>query len=182
MHNHPPEDSWATRPLGELIDHILAVHHEPERGELVRLQESSRAIAKEYGIRHPETLEVHAMIGSLAAELEAHMLREEMVLFPYIRELEAAERVSMPGFGTVAHPIRVMMRDHDVVFGILGRIREISRDFTVPNDGDPIYHALYGALDAFERDVRRHVRLENESLFPRAVRLEAKRASEDPEP
>jgi len=41
-----------------------------------------------------------------------------------------------------------------------------------PANACPSYKGLYHALDEFERDLHRHVHLENNILFPRAVELE----------
>lgn len=171
-----PDDVWERCPLGDLVAHVVAVHHERERAELTRLQTMASDLTRTHGLRHPEMLEVQAMLVSLANELEPHMLREEMVLFPYIRDLEAGDVAPNAAFGTVTHPLRALAGDHQVVTGILDRLRALTEDFAAPIDAGFACDTFYGALADFERGLQRHLQLEERVLFPRAVRLEAKRA------
>jgi regulator of cell morphogenesis and NO signaling len=166
-------DIWQTRTLTQLMAHIVSVHHEPDRRELARLSGLSTTVAKLHGGRHPETLEVQAMVAMLSSELEPHMMKEEMVLFPYIRELESTDDVRMPGFGTVTQPIRMMTRDHEVVKGMLLRLADLTNGFVAPPDVSASYRALCRSLEALDRELYQHMHLENDILFPRAVRLEA---------
>lgn len=54
----------------------------------------------------------------------------------------------------------------------LEMLRALTAGFTVPADGCPAYDACYRALEAFDRDLRTHIHLENNVLFPQAVALE----------
>jgi regulator of cell morphogenesis and NO signaling len=109
-------------------------------------------------------------------ELFAHMMKEENVLFPYLVKMEVALRngCSAPAgvFGSVEVPISRMLADHDDAGELAGRIRTLSADFCPPEDACPTYRALYQGLEEFERDLHRHVHLENNILFPRALEME----------
>jgi regulator of cell morphogenesis and NO signaling len=103
------------------------------------------------------------------------MLKEEQVLFPYVRELAATavsgRHVPSP-FGTVEDPIRMMEREHREAADELRLIRELTNGYVAPADGCTTYSVCMAELDRFERDLHRHVHLENNILFPKAVALE----------
>ena len=77
-----------------------------------------------------------------------------------------------PMFGTVRNPVRMMMVEHDGAGDMLRRIRQLSDDFTPPADACVSYQTLYRALEELEMDLHRHIHLENNILFPRAVEME----------
>jgi regulator of cell morphogenesis and NO signaling len=104
------------------------------------------------------------------------MRKEEQVLFPYIEQMENTlrrhESIPVPWFGTVRHPVRMMMLEHDSAAKVLEKMRQLSSDYTVPADGSSSFKVLYQALEAFERDLQQHIHLENNILFPRALQME----------
>jgi regulator of cell morphogenesis and NO signaling len=104
------------------------------------------------------------------------MWKEEQVLFPYLLELEAAEREHRrpwPSFfGSVENPIRIMEREHDQAGDELRTIRELTDGYRTPDDGCTTYGVALAELERFERDLHAHVHLENNVLFPRAVAIE----------
>jgi len=75
-------------------------------------------------------------------------------------------------FGSVENPIRMMEREHDEAGEAVRAIRELTRDYVTPDDGCTTYGVTMRELQQFERDLHRHVHLENNVLFPAEVRLE----------
>ncbi|MGC9945480.1 MAG: hemerythrin domain-containing protein [Bryobacteraceae bacterium] len=96
---------------------------------------------------------------ALRQELEAHMMKEELVLFPMIRA----------GSSSVANPIRVMEQEHDSAGLALERMRAVTGNYTLPTDACNSYRALFAGLQELEADLHRHIHLENNILFPRAA-------------
>jgi regulator of cell morphogenesis and NO signaling len=132
-------------------------------------------VVEAHGENHPELATVKEVFGSLKAELEPHMFKEEQVLFPAIRQLEqSADDPSFP-FGTVANPIRMMEQEHDDAGYALSRLHTLTRDYKVPEGACNTYRAMLAGLRHLERDMHRHVHKENSILFPRAIELGAKR-------
>jgi regulator of cell morphogenesis and NO signaling len=78
-------------------------------------------------------------------------------------------------FGTVANPIRMMEREHQEVGDVMRIIRELTRGYVAPADGCSTYAVSMAELLQFERDLHRHVHLENNLLFPTAFRLEQRK-------
>ena len=171
----PSSREWSSATLAEVIDEILQRHHVYVRDELPRLEPLIAKVAS----RHPENPNYAAILEdfrALSAELSTHMLKEEQVLFPYLRAMEAsvsAGRGVPPAFfGTVQRPVHAMMLEHDGAGDLLKQIRTLTNDYTVPAGACPTTQAMFAGLEAFERDLHQHIHLENNILFPRAVRME----------
>lgn len=163
--------------LTRLIQHIVRTHHQTVRQELPRFAELSQRIATKHGEKAPHFKTVALLMEQLRAEMFAHLEKEEQVLFPYIVRLEeaAADGSGVPYgcFRSVAQPVSMMMREHDSAEGIVAEIRRLTDGFEPPKWACPRNTAFHASLAAFESDLRQHVHLENDFLFPRAVALEA---------
>lgn len=171
------EQDWGTAPVAELVQHILAAHHEYLRRELPAIQVRLDKVYRVYNQRYGPTLQgLPEVFGALRSELELHMRKEEMILFPAVLANDAAVREGRPlpplPFGTVANPIRMMEAEHDSAGVALERIREITTGFASPAYACVTYRALMAGLAELDADLRRHIYLENEILFPRAQRME----------
>lgn len=167
---------WQTQPLSQLASYIVGKHHVFTRDELARLDALLSKVCSVHGQNHSELFRIQSLFQDLNRDLIPHMQKEEMVLFPYIEQMEAAasegKPAPVPFFGTVQNPIRMMMMEHETVGEILKQIRQISGGFSVPEDGCISYETLYKALDALEQDLHQHIHLENNILFPRTVEME----------
>jgi regulator of cell morphogenesis and NO signaling len=163
-------------PLAELADYIVAKHHVFTRDELERLTALLEKVCSVHGMNHPELSLIQSEFQNLRADLEPHMLKEERILFPYITRLEAAATtgaaIPFAPFGSVHNPIAAMMREHDAAGDILKKIRQLSKDFALPEDACFSYRTLYNALQELEADLHQHIHLENNFLFPRAEEIE----------
>jgi regulator of cell morphogenesis and NO signaling len=162
--------------LAELIDHILDKHHAFTRDELERISALAEKVASKHGANHPELLRVRTLFGQLRDDLRPHMFKEEMILFPYVKQMEQSVAAGRPmpyaPFGTVGNPVRVMMSEHDTAGDILRELRATTADYAAPADACISYQTLYRALEELEKDLHQHIHLENNVLFPRAVKLE----------
>jgi regulator of cell morphogenesis and NO signaling len=175
----PDQRDWSTAPLGELIRHIVETHHAYLVRELGPLADRVAKVERVYGAR-PEAAHrvsgLSGVFGALRSELLMHMRKEEMVLFPAIESYEAAvlAKRPLPGlpFGSVRNPIRMMEMEHDSAGGALARLREITGDFEVPEYACVTYKAMLSGLVELEQDLHMHIHLENNILFPRAMKLE----------
>ena len=159
-----------------LIDYIVAKHHFYTKTEIHRLRMLFNNVCAVHGGNHPELTRLRSVFQTLSSELEPHMLKEELVLFPYIVRMEEAERdrhqVSTPPFRTVANPIGMMKLEHEGAGYLLKQLRALTSNYTPPADACSSYQSLYVALEAFEKDLHQHIHLENNILFPRALEME----------
>ena len=152
---------WSDAPLASLIDHVIVTYHDPLRAELPRLHSLARTVHEDHGDDHREVLsEVLSIVTGLRFELEDHMAKEEQVLFPMIRE----------GQGCMADgPITIMEQEHEAATAALRRLRDLTESHGLPVDASEEWRALWRGLQGLEASMRRHIELENEVLFPRAL-------------
>ena len=170
----PTPAVWLEAPLAELLDHIERTHHAYLRTALPRLEALITKVHGVHGANHPELDEVFDVFQSLAMDLGPHLMKEEQILFPFIRQL-ASGAAAEACFASVQSPIRVMEAEHVEVGGMLARLRKVTHGYAVPADGCASFQALYGGLKALEADTHLHICLENQILHPRACALEAER-------
>ncbi|HSK09779.1 MAG TPA: iron-sulfur cluster repair di-iron protein [Vicinamibacterales bacterium] len=172
--SEPRVNAWD---LDVLADYIVANHHAYVRSALETIGAHTRKVAQVHGEHHPETIEIAARFALVAAEMTDHMAKEERVLFPYIKQLAGARRdgtaTPRAPFGSIANPIRMMETEHESAGSTMAAIRGLSGGYAPPADACTTYTVTYKELEAFEADLHRHVHLENNILFPRALQLEA---------
>ncbi len=172
--------------LESLISHILDRHHVFEREEMERISAMMAKVLDRHGSTHPRIRLLSRVVTELFHELRPHFFREEAILFPHIIAMEQARRAGRPcppvPFGTVHNPIRVMSGEHEAAGEHLARIRSLTDEFTPPEDACTTFRALYQALQEFQTDLIRHVHLENNLLFPKALDLEDSFALQDARP
>ena len=167
----------AAMSLSELTDHIEQTHHVYLRSELSRLDEVTEEVASAHGEKDPRLHRVRDTFLALAAELSNHMMKEELILFPMVRQLDASDEVPMFHCGTLANPIRQMEMEHDQAGSALERLRELTDGFTAPEWAGNTYRALLDALTDLERDLHQHIHKENDVLFPRALEMEQRKGA-----
>ena len=159
--------------LTELADHIEATHHAYLKEELPRLDFMTEKVAWVHGEHEPRLAQTRQAFLALKAELEPHMMKEERILFPIIRQLEQADGPLQFHCGSVANPIRQMEHEHDQAGGALGVLSESTDRYTPPEWACNTYRAMLDSLARLEADMHQHVHKENNVLFPKAIQLEA---------
>lgn len=173
----PSAKDWSTASISELINHILATHHVFMKRELPRIDSLLAKVAGVHGERHGRMLgQLTTTFQGLHDELLQHLAKEEEILFPLI----AATDTFMSGegqrptchCGTVLNPIRQMEHEHENAGQALARMREMTDNYSLPDDGCPTFATLYEALEAMEGDLHEHIHLENNILFPSAIEQE----------
>ncbi len=166
------EPSPATLSPDRLCDHIVERHHQYLRRALPRLAQLMEKTVQAHASNHPELHELARVFGELRAELEQHMMKEEMVLFPAIKQLAASTSAPEFPFGTVRNPIAVMEDEHDRAAHALRRMRELTAGYAVPDDACPTYRELLHGLAQLERDLHQHIHKENNILFRAVIDME----------
>ncbi|MCG2431517.1 iron-sulfur cluster repair di-iron protein [Aequorivita xiaoshiensis] len=166
-------NSWK---LDFLTDHIINVHHGYVEENSPLLLQYSQRVNHVHGHHYTELAEIESLVKQVVQELAAHMKKEELILFPFIKKLVKAERegtvVPPIHFGTVENPIKMMEAEHEEAGEILRKIAKLSNNFTPPQGACNTYKAFYSKLEEFEQDLHQHVHLENNILFPKALKLE----------
>jgi regulator of cell morphogenesis and NO signaling len=172
----PVQIAIAGQTLCELIEHILVKHHAYLRSELPFLEERIAKMCANHGKDRPELYAIQQNLQDLRDDLTSHLTKEEQILFPYIAQLERARSTGAPNpeacFPSVRFPIRMMLVEHDGAQELLAALRRNSNGYTAPDFVCENGRAFYQRLEGLEADLREHIRIENDVLFPRAVELE----------
>ncbi len=176
----PDPAEWTSMDAVSLVEHLERTHHRYLWDELPRVTALLEKIVGVHGERHPELLGISACFAELRADLQPHLMKEERVLFPMIRELAASGASDeAPAFhcGTLRNPISVMLSEHDRAGHLLAELRRRTDDYTPPADGCATYAACFVAMREIEADTHLHIHKENNVLFPLVVRMEAERSA-----
>ncbi|HQO88177.1 MAG TPA: hemerythrin domain-containing protein, partial [Bacteroidia bacterium] len=162
--------------LDFLADYIVNTHHTYVKNNLPEISGYAAKVARVHGSNHPELLRINQLVEAISSEFSSHLVKEEQVLFPYIKRMVEAknnkESVQQSSFGSVKGPINMMEIEHESAGKNMSEIRTLSNDFTLPEDACASYSLLFRLLEEFEEDLHTHVHLENNILFPKALALE----------
>lgn len=162
----------AAMSLTELADHIEQTHHAYLRSEFPRLDMLTKKVAAVHGDRNSSLRDIRETFIALSAELSSHMMKEERILFPMVRELDSAETTPAFHCGSLANPIQQMESEHTNAGSALETLRELTDGFTPPDWACNTYRAMFDALEHLELDLHVHIHKENNVLFPRALEME----------
>ena len=167
--------SW---PIDLLIDYIEKVHHRYVEEKSVTLLLYLDKLCKVHGKSHSELFKITEHFKTSAGELAQHMKKEELVLFPFIKNLFYALKtntaIAHPHFGTVNNPIAMMMNEHDAEGERFREIAKLTNNYNPPTDACETYKVTFAMLKEFEQDLHKHIHLENNIVFPKAKEMETK--------
>lgn len=164
--------------LDFLATYIENMHHSYVKRSVPDLRNYAAKVAKVHGDHHPELIEINKLTQEICDEMTEHMAKEESILFKYIKDLVQADKngTHVPGgkSNLIETEIQTMEAEHDGVGRKLEKISELSNDYTLPADSCASYAFLFKSLQEFESDLHIHIHLENNILFPKALKLEKK--------
>jgi regulator of cell morphogenesis and NO signaling len=165
-------NSWE---LDFLADYIVNTHHQYVKDNIPFIGGLANKVAGVHGDKHAELIEVAKLFNKLATDLSLHMIKEENVVFPFIKELVASKKspVSFPAFSfdNVNTPVQILEMEHEIAGEDMAAIHSLTSGYTLPEDACASYTVLYKKLMVFENDLFMHVHLENNILFPKAIQL-----------
>jgi regulator of cell morphogenesis and NO signaling len=161
---------WSKATLTEIVDHLELTHHVYVKETLPRLTDLMTRVVGAHGENHPEVLRLDEYVREIVADLGPHLMKEEQILFPAIKQMD----LSLEEFhcGSIQNPIQVMKIDHDNIGKIFLKIRELTKDFNLPKDACNTWRALHKGLEDLEKDTHLHIHKENNVLFPMVVEAE----------
>jgi regulator of cell morphogenesis and NO signaling len=150
-----PSESWNT---DALIEQIFSRYHETHRRDLTELIGLARKVEAVHAAHPTAPHGLADLLHEMAGELEMHMKKEELILFPAMSSGSAA---------MLDAPIAQMRHDHSEHGIYLQRLETLTTDFTPPPEACRSWQALYALAAKFADDLVAHVHLENNILFPR---------------
>lgn len=159
-----------------LADYIYNQHHLYYYNELPIIKGLITKVTQHHGSNHPELNYLYQAFSKLVEELDTHFMREEKVVFPFIKALVQAKRSGNPDMlnsqPSLTEPIQIMEEDHEAAGEILDAMQKVSNNYAAPADACNSYQFLYKKLKELDEDLHQHIHLENNILFPKALKLE----------
>jgi len=155
--------------LSFLSDYIVNTHHKFVLKNLPELVFYTQKIANVHGDHHPELIEVASLFTKINEELLQHLKNEEEVLFPAIKEAE--KEASADVKVTIVSEITRMQGEHEFAGGAMDKINVLTNNYLIPEDACNTYRVSLKLLEQFEDDLHIHVHLENNILYPKALKL-----------
>jgi regulator of cell morphogenesis and NO signaling len=161
-----------------LIDYIVNNHHWYVVNSVSTIEHHFQQVITAHGEKYPALAKIESIFAELKNELLNHLVKEEKMLFPYIKKLQVAYKngleLPFPPFGSVGSPIRITESEHEHAGRFMEEISRLANSYEPPKDACGRFKLLYAELKDFENDLHMHVHLENNILFPKAVKLEEK--------
>ncbi len=168
----------AAMSLTELVDHIEQTHHAYLQSEFPRLDKMTEKVVSVHGERNSNLHQIRETLLELIPELLDHMMREEQILFPMMRQLDASETTPAFHCESLANPIQQMESEHILAGAVLEKLRELADGYAPPDWACNTYRAMLDALTQLEYDLHLHIHKENNVLFPRTLEMESKKSEE----
>jgi regulator of cell morphogenesis and NO signaling len=156
----------------QLVNQIEETHHKFLREQEPVLMHMMEKVVAAHGKKHPELHELERVVRLFWDDIIPHLLKEEKVLFPAIRQMGRSQALQDSTRNFIVSPIKVMQREHDRAGELLARIHELTDGFRPPADACATYTSMLELLREIERDTHMHVHKENNILFPRAMGME----------
>lgn len=147
----------------ELIDYIVNTHHAYLRKALPELSELTGTILRVHGPNHSDLFKVHKLFHNLKLELEQHLVKEEEILFPLIKDYDVNPSHEL--FNRINTVMKETEDEHETAGGVLKELRKVTQEYKVPEDGCGTYCKTYDMLKELESDLFEHIHLENNILF-----------------
>lgn len=161
--NNTQYTDWAQVDISKLIDHILHAHHHYLREEMPRLSALLFKLIEVHGVHHPELFRIHKLFNTLRTELEAHLIKEEVLLFPALKAYK--QNGSLSSLKAVKEVIESLETEHVGAGDLIKAMRTVTNHYTVPGDACSTFALTYTKLQAFEKNTFEHIHLENNILF-----------------
>ena len=157
-----------------LISHIVNKHHSYVRESMPVILAHLTKVAAKHGEGHPELKQVIKLFEKLADEMTLHMKKEEFVLFPAIGQMEKIRSSGneVESKFAIEAPVRMMENEHEEAGNIMKEICELTSNYTPPSNACTTYQVMLKELQEFQGDLHQHVNLENNILFPRALKMQ----------
>ncbi len=166
---------YASWDMSFLIDYIINVHHTYLKENTGQITGYTRKIASVHGAHHPEVIEIASIFDKIAIDLMDHLKTEEEEFFPALKRIEAAGKAgsapSADDLEKVRNSLETLIQEHEIVGDAIHEIRHLAKGYAIPDDVCNTFTVTYRKLNEFEDDLHKHVHLENNILFLKAMQL-----------
>lgn len=161
------ETDWRLQSFTQLVDHIVNTHHLYLQREMPLISEFVTKILRVHGAKHSELAKVHRLFHTLKMELEQHLIKEEEILFPLIKEYEKKPTAQL--LEKIKNVTSNIEEEHEQAGDIIKELRKITYQYELPSDACTSYRIAYQKLEELESDLFQHIHLENNILHPQLL-------------
>lgn len=167
--------NYATWELSFLADFIVNTHHGYLNEEMAPIAAYAHKISDVHGGKHPEVIKIATIFDKIVSDMKGHLIEEEEVLFPAIKRAEAVKKKgaspAKEDKETIRSSLEKLQREHEEIGDAVHEIRHLANNYAIPEDVCNSFVVTYKKLKEFEDDLHRHVHLENNILFPKAMQI-----------
>ncbi|PBJ10097.1 iron-sulfur cluster repair di-iron protein [Flavobacterium sp. ACN6] len=167
---------FKTWPVDMIADYVTKTHHKYVEEKSPIILQYLNKLCGIHGAVHPELHEIHIIFSKSIMDLTAHMKREELVLFPFIKKMRSAQSkgtsFETPAFFSIENPITTLKEDYITEGERFRRIASLTNNYKPPIDSCVTYKTVFTMLEEFDKDLKKHIQIENNILFPKAIELE----------
>jgi len=158
-----------------LADYIVNVHHNYLEENIPQIVAYLHKISGVHGANHPELIEITAIFNRIASAMPLHLREEEVDFFPAIKRADQAKRSNVPltdkDIKTIKQSLANLVQEHEEIGDAIHKIHDLAKGYAIPHDVCNTFTVTYLKLKEFEDDLHKHVHLENNVLFPKAMQL-----------
>jgi regulator of cell morphogenesis and NO signaling len=169
--NNPVPDFGIMR-IDMLAEYIKRIHHSYTERKLIFIKNNLDRLVRDHQSSNPELPQIQKVFEDLSMDLRIHMKQEEFMIFPYIKTMIKKRSIRSKLFKTIQDPIIAMKDDHDNEEKGFDVLSDLTHNYSIPNRGYYAFKATYAAMKDLEEDLKIHMHLENNILFPKAINLE----------
>ena len=159
--------------LGTLLDYISDTHHQFIRKNAVAIYDLAQKVAYRHSDAHPELNQLVTAMFFFLHDLLNHMMREEQILFPNIKQLLKNNTQSEKGmyttFGLIKEWVKHMQKEHQSACKNLKLLNELTNNYSTPPDACNSHKSLFRLMHEFEAGFLMLMHIENNILFPKAL-------------
>jgi regulator of cell morphogenesis and NO signaling len=163
--------------LDFLVDYLLHVHHAFLSETITALQSGLAQFADGHQKKYPEISAIEIAFGQLAQRMRAHLLHEQDVIFPYLKQMENAwkkrEIYGSLFVRTLRKPLVATGEEHKLINRNLEMLRKLTLNYSFPVNACTNYQVLFQKLKALDNDLSQLLFLEQTILYPGAIKLES---------
>ena len=173
MNNMDPLERLLTEPIDRVIEKVLSQHLVIKKG-LIGIK-SAINNAERYSITHRgEINAIKTKFDLLMENLEIHMFKEAMVLYPEFIKLwnKIMYQSDIKLSFNLMYPIDCRLSDHKTIQLMMDEINESCRCILFSNDGCENIRVMYTDLRVFKKMLLRLIHVEDKFLFPEVLALE----------
>jgi regulator of cell morphogenesis and NO signaling len=172
-------DDWDSQYLdglspGDLCDYIVNRHHQYIQVNAPLIKQRLQKLIEVHSSQYSQLFEIKRLFDDASDKLIIHMKKEELLFFPFIKTLykDVKRRRNISVNTSELEELLVQLEsDHDAEGKRFQTIAILTNQYQIPSDGCHTFEVTYRALEDFEKDLHRHIHLENNILFPKIEKM-----------